>query len=80
MSSYPYLDIGPVMGRIKLQFDSNHYLKSFWIRFKNFANRFLEAAIRFCSIRNFGGWIYPNARFMLKRDAVNILARLRIVC
>jgi len=64
------------MGKIKLRFDLNLDFQSsgFGIRFKNFANRFLEAAIRFYSIRNFGNSIYPNARFMSKWDAVKILA------
>ena len=45
------LDIRPVMGKIKLQFDLNLNFKSFWNRtgFKDFANRFLEATILFHS-------------------------------
>ena len=72
----PTLDIRPVMWKIKLRFHLNHNFKSFGIQFKNFANQFLEAAIWFYSPcrHSSGDLIYPNARFMSKRDAVKILA------
>ena len=68
------------MEKIKLWFDLNHDITSFGIQFKNFANRVLEATIRFYSIRNFGDSIYHNTRFMSKRDAVKILACGSIFC
>ena len=71
--SYPTLDIRPFIGKDQIA-RLNRNFKSFGIRFKNSANRLLEAAIRFDSIRNFGDSIHPNARFMSKRDAFKILA------